>query len=222
MLVWAHGAPPFPRFPRRPGLRPPRRRLWCRAYSPRPPQRHDRLRLSVILVAPARRRRTRLRKRPAGYLLTQDLEAHYYNPLRPEDIRYGQWSAEERETKRPRTNTQRLAVRITARETGSGFQLQLQADGPRGLPVLLTLAFRTGSEIQAGPDGLLATAHNDLFLEKGHATARFGRYAIGFGPGRKDHTLVAMRGAASFPPNLRRVHVAWRAPVSETLDLVCE
>jgi hypothetical protein len=162
-----------------------------------------------------------IQKTPEGYLLTQNLEAHYYNPLRPDDIRYGQWSAAERETKRPRTNTQRLAVRITARETGTGFQLQVQVDGPRGLPVLLTLAFRPGSEIQAGPDGLLATAHNDLFLEKGYATARYGRHAIRFGPGRKDHTLVAMRGAASFPANLQRLHVAWRAPVSETLDFVC-
>jgi hypothetical protein len=162
-----------------------------------------------------------IEKTPAGYLLTQSLEAHYYNPLRPEDIRYGQWSAEERETKRPRTNTQKQAVRVTIREAENGFQLQLQVDGPRGLPVLLTLAFRPGTEIQASPEGLLSTAHNDVFLEKGHATARTGRHTIHFGPGRRDHTLVNMRGAAAFPANLQRVHLAWLAPVSETILLQC-
>jgi hypothetical protein len=60
-----------------------------------------------------------------------------------------------------------------------------------------------------------------VFFEKAHATARYGRQTIRFGPGRKDHTLVAMRGAATFPPNLHRIHLAWLAPVSETLDLVC-
>jgi hypothetical protein len=44
---------------------------------------------------------------------------------------------------------------------------------------------------------------------------------IRLGPGRRDHTLVNMRGAASFPANLQRVHLAWLAPVSERLDLVC-
>ncbi len=162
-----------------------------------------------------------LEKTPGGYLLTQNLEAHYYNPLRPEDIRYGQWSAEERETKRPRTNTQRLAARLTLGESPEGFRLRIDLEGPKGMPVLLTFGFPRETRLVAEADGSLSTAHDDLFLDQGFATARLGRSRIRFGPGRRDHTLVAMRGAASFPSSLQRIHLAWRAPVHETVRIDC-
>ncbi|MBI3698151.1 MAG: hypothetical protein HY238_25360, partial [Acidobacteria bacterium] len=156
-----------------------------------------------------------------GYRLSQDLEAYYYDALRPEDIVTGQWSDAERETKRRRTNAQKLAVRIGIAEREAGFQMDLRADGPKGLPVLLTLGFRANADIQAEPEGLLWTAHNDLFLEKGFAIARAGSSAIRFGSGRRDHTLVDMRGAAPLAAGRKRIHLAWRAPVAETITFAC-
>lgn len=156
-----------------------------------------------------------------GYALSQSLEAFYYDPLRPQDIVPGRWSDAERETKRPRTNAQKQRVDIRIAPTDEGYRLELSVEGPRGLPVLLSFGFRAGVQVEAAPGGSLWTGPRDRFLEGGFAVATAGRHAIRFGPGRRDHTLIEMRGAAPWRGLLQFVHLAWRAPVKETLDIAC-
>ncbi|HEX9794431.1 MAG TPA: hypothetical protein VGC54_10650 [Planctomycetota bacterium] len=128
-----------------------------------------------------------------GWLLRQDQEGPYYQPLPgellPDD---GDWEKMDRE-QRPQSEVQRQRTTIRVTEADGVFELHIRIAGTAGVPVAVELGFRSGGTLHG------VTAIEDLPAAWSFSgeTGRFeyGDDTIEFGPGRVEHGWTALRGA---------------------------
>jgi len=127
------------------------------------------------------------------FLLQQNLEGPYFQPLPVEQLRQeGNWSDSNRRL-RPQSEIQRLHTQVSIAESDGRFELTFTIQGTENVPVAIELAFREGGRLQ----GVTGLADIDLgyLLEKGMGTYSYGEKEIEFGPGLADHRWTQLRGS---------------------------
>jgi hypothetical protein len=151
-------------------------------------------------------------KRGAAYELTQSLEGPYYQPLDPpERVKAGEWGATR--ARRKRTEVCKLTQSASIAEGKGGFRLRLRAQGTPNVPVAVEIALREGGKLEgceAAPGGHI--------LASGQATYRVGGDLVRFGPGLKEHSYTAVRGAQPAAPGLR-VYLCGFTPFDHTIEI---
>ena len=139
--------------------------------------------------------------RDGRYLLRQELDGPYFQPLTKEQIALGEHTrmapngtlAPNSKALRARSEVQTLSATVEITESRGRFSLQFSITGTAHVPVAIELAFRSGGKL-TGVEPIADL--KDAFLLRGGA----GRYTLGddtidFGPGLADHTYTQVRGA---------------------------
>jgi hypothetical protein len=167
------------------------------------------------------------------YLLQQDIQVPYYQPL-PKHLRNPQgdypltpagnrfWS-KMNFLQRPKSNIQTLEQRITVIENAGAFELGFDVGGHDRVPMTIELAFRRDGELEGIEPGARRT--NAYFLRQGTGQFRVGSDVITFGPGQADHEMIRMEGASidatqrEAPPDRYRVYITGFTPFRKTLTI---
>lgn len=152
------------------------------------------------------------------YTVRQTLEGPYYQPLDPaRKVGTEDWAATRRE--RRQSEVCRLEQSATLDEIRGGFRLRLRAEGTDDVPVAVELNFREGGRLEGG---VAAPKLQDAWmLEKGDAVYRTGGGAVRFGPGRREHSYIEVRGAETKLAG-PSVYLTGFTPFDHTLTLVFE
>lgn len=159
-----------------------------------------------------------LARREGGYLLEQNLEGDYLQPLEPADRRSdGNWLAMP-QARRARSNVFRLRARVQIRETRNGFQLEFDIAGTERVPLAVEIALRSGGRL-AG-DGLASVPGqaNASFLREGFATYEREGRSVRLGPGCRGHGWTQLRGAEARLEGLALCLTDF-TPVKRTLEI---
>lgn len=154
------------------------------------------------------------RKQGGAYVLTQRLDAGYYQPFDP-PRHIDNDSFDSTRPERRRTEVCDLEQRATIRETSKGFQVRMQASGTDLVPVALELHLREGMKFDGvDPAPKVPDAY---LLRKGYTTIRSGDRAIRVGPGRADHGYTQVRGAL---PKMAgpSLYITGYTPFDHTID----
>ena len=155
-------------------------------------------------------------KSGASYVLSQELEAPYYQPI-DRKVAYNEWGAVRR--LRRQSQICHLRQQATVTERQNGFDLRIEASGTDDVPVAVEINLREGGDLsgcaKSGhfPDTWLTTAG-------GTAVYRAGRNQLRIGPGQAEHAYTQMRGAADklpgpsvyltgYTPYDRTIHFDW-------------
>lgn len=150
-----------------------------------------------------------------SWVLEQSLDAPYYQPLHPpETVGTEDW--EESRKRRRRTEMNYLTYRVTVTETGKGFSLKFEAEGPKDLPVMIELALRPGGRLE-GP-AKHPRAEDCYLLRSERATYRVGTDAVTFGPGLAQHEAITGRGIDAKLPG-PSVFLTGYAPFTHVLEI---
>jgi hypothetical protein len=149
---------------------------------------------------------TKGEKRGESYVLTQALDAGYYQPLgKRQPAGVDHWYA-MREA-RTRTEVCKLTTTATITAIKNGFRMRVQAEGTADVPVVIEIGLQGSGTLEGA----------DRFLESGHATWRVGDDSIRFGPGLKQHEYVDVRGAEGRLP-MKSVYLTGFAPFDHTVQ----
>ena len=139
---------------------------------------------------------------PGGsYLLRQELDGPYFQPLTKEQIAGGEHVkmapngtlANGSKALRAQSNVQRLQAGVMIAEKGGAFDLTFTIRGTEHVPVAIELAFRHGGKLQGVEP--VPELKDAFFLREGRGRYTFGSDTIEFGPGRVEHTYTQVRGA---------------------------
>lgn len=127
------------------------------------------------------------------FLLTQDLEGPYYQPIGEEFITAdGNWEAMPRE-KRPQSEIQKMHYRLKVSEIDGGLELDFSAEGTDRVPVAIELSFREGGEIKGG---VVIEELKDAYLPGDDIIIyRKGQEGIEIGGTLHQHNWTQLRGA---------------------------
>lgn len=133
-----------------------------------------------------------LAKTDSGYVLTQELEASYYQPLdSPRKITTETYNATRAE--RQRTEVCRLHYRVTVSETAGGCRLRIEANGTDDVPVSVELNLRESVAVTGAEK--LGQFKDAWLLKQGYADISAGHDRVRIGPGLGMHTHLEIRGA---------------------------
>ena len=134
-----------------------------------------------------------LEEKEGTIILTQELEAPYYQPFPAEELpRDGNWENMPRE-KRSQSEIQSLISKITIQQKETGFRLQIAVTGTDHVPLAIELGFRKGGTLEGVKplpeieDAYLAEAAGGMYTYEGEQ--------VRFGPGHSAHTWTQLRGA---------------------------
>lgn len=168
-----------------------------------------------------------LEARDGRYILRQELDGPYFQPLSADQIAAGEHVrmapngtlAANSRALRARSNVQTLTVTVEiAERTGSPgtFDLAIAIRGTERVPVAVEFAFRSGGTFEGvEPIPEVPGAHR-LRGPTGRYTA--AGHAIEFGPGRAEHSYTQLRGA--LPRwNGESVYVTGFTPFATTLRI---
>ncbi len=157
-----------------------------------------------------------MKKVDGGWQLTQTLEGPYYQPLEPSrPVAVQDYRASVAD--RRRTEVCKFTQIATIRETSSGFEVEIVAEGTPNVPVSIEILFRQGTQLEGVKP---AAAADSFLLASGHATARMGKDSIRVGPGLGIHQWTQLRGAAPKLPG-PSVYLCGLAPLRHTLKIDC-
>ncbi|WP_114750714.1 hypothetical protein [Pleomorphovibrio marinus] len=127
------------------------------------------------------------------YVLSSELEGPYYQPFEKGEVSGdGDWSKMPR-TDRKTSEVQKLHTNVRIKEITGGFEMEIDIAGTDHVPVALELIFREGGELkgvqpyQDLPETYFLSGEEGIYEREGEK--------ILFGPGRQEHTWVAIRGA---------------------------
>jgi len=142
-----------------------------------------------------------LEVRDGRYILRQELDGPYFQPLSPDQIATGEHTkmapngtlATNSKALRTRSNIQKLESVVEITESRGRFQLAISITGTAEVPVAVELTFRSGGTLQGVEP---VSGMKDTFLLR----TGTGRYVLGddtieFGPGHVEHTYTQIRGA---------------------------
>lgn len=133
-----------------------------------------------------------LTKEGGSYVLTQDLDAGYYQPFTPAR-KITTETYDNTRHERQRTEVCNLHYKATITETPTGCDLRIQATGTDEVPLAIEINLREDVQITGAEK--LGTPKDTWLLRKGHAEISAGGDSIQIGPGRADHTYLDVRGA---------------------------
>ena len=148
----------------------------------------------------------RMDRRDGSWLLRQQLEAPYYQPL-AQKVPPAEWSALR--ARRKQTQICRLRQSATVTENAGGFRLRLEAEGTPGVPVAVEISLRPGGNLAGASDGGV--------LSSGYATYTLGGDTVRFGPGLGAHRYTQVRGAEEKLPGLS-VYLTGFTPFDHTIE----
>ncbi|MCX6951210.1 MAG: hypothetical protein NTV51_03360 [Verrucomicrobia bacterium] len=158
------------------------------------------------------------------YVLRQELDGPYFQPLSPDQIATGEHTkmapngtlATNSKALRTRSNLKKLESVVEITEARGRFQLAISIVGTDDVPVSVELAFRSGGNLE-GVEPVQGV--KDAFLLR-HGTGRYvlGNDTIEFGPGRADHTYTQIRGALPKSEGLS-VYLTGLTPFRTTLTI---
>jgi hypothetical protein len=139
-----------------------------------------------------------------AYVLTQSLDAPYYQPLAPpQTVDYKNWPALR--DRRRKSQTCKLEQSASVTEKAGGFELRIQARGESGgkalgVPLAVEINLREGGQL----DGCHPAPHAEgaFVLEKDFATYRVDGQTVRFGPGIAPHLLTQLHGAEAKLPGV--------------------
>jgi len=150
----------------------------------------------------------KLEKQGTAYVLRQQLEAPYYQPL-ARKVTPDQWSAARQQ--RRQTQICKLQQSATITEIAGGFRLRLEAKGTPGVPVAVEVSLRSGGKLEGVGD--------DMVLASGHATYSLDGDRVRFGPGLADHRYIQVRGAEPKLPG-ESVYLTGFTPFDHVLEFL--
>jgi hypothetical protein len=156
-----------------------------------------------------------VRKQGGDYVLSQKLEAAYYQPLNPpRRVTPATWASLRSE----RAATQKCVLEqiATVSPTAKGFRLRIQARGTEGVPVSIEINLRDGGALE----GCRPAAVGVAFLDDGFATYSGRENRIRFGPGLREHSYAQVRGALPKMPGTS-VYLTAFTPCDHTLEFEC-
>ena len=135
-----------------------------------------------------------LKKTANGYVLQSKLDVPYYQPL-PKHLRKKDgdytlspsiddrfWNKMDFKN-RPVSNVKTLTTVLTLHEKDGLNELIFDIDGPKGVLVTIELCFNSGGELS----GSFQRVGENMFLETGTGSYRFGNDTIQFGSGLSEH-----------------------------------
>ncbi len=159
---------------------------------------------------------TSMKKSGDAYHLAQILEGPYYQPIDPPRPIAAQDYNPTRPLRR-RSEVCRLTQTATIRETPTGFEIEITAQGTPNVPIAIEILFRQGTAL----DGVSpATTADSFLLPAGFATARSGSDIIRIGPGLGLHRWTQLRGAAPKLPG-PSIYLCALTPLRHTLQIDC-
>lgn len=172
------------------------------------------VRFSSAFFGKAQFRARTLTKSGASFELKQMLDAGYYQPFEPTRI-VGPEEYDFTREQRRRTEISKLNYTATITETPRGAKVRIQADGTDEVPVAVEINLREGGVITGAERS--GQGKEAWFLPKGHATFALGGDTIKIGPGRKDHSYIAVRGALP-PLDGPSIWITGNTPFDHTLE----
>ncbi len=142
-----------------------------------------------------------LEVREGRYILRQELDAPYFQPLTKDQIANGEHTkmapngtlATNSKALRARSEVQTLTATVDVTEAGGKFSLAFSIRGTEHVPVVIELAFRPGGTLHGVEP--VADIKDAFFLRSGTGRYVLGADAIEFGPGMVEHTYTQPRGA---------------------------
>ena len=144
-------------------------------------------------------------------ILPQYLEAPYYQPLDPAR-KFSASNWEEMRNHRAKSQVCRLTQTVGITEKPDGFQLRIEANGTKGVPVTVEISFREGGQLagceQSGPETFLLSANKGSYS--------VGSDRIRFGPGLSEHRYTQVRGALPRMPG-QTVYLTGFTPMKRTI-----
>ncbi|MBZ5619653.1 MAG: hypothetical protein LAQ69_13155 [Acidobacteriia bacterium] len=155
---------------------------------------------------------SKLQKEGSAYVLRQELEAPYYQPL-PRRVAADQW--DQVRGQRQRSEVCRLRQSASITEIPGGFRLRLEAQGTPHVPVAVEVSLRSGDT----PSGCVPAPGNPegMLLPSGYATYTVGPDQVKFGPGRGEHRYTQVRGAEPKLPGIS-VYLTGFTPFDHVLE----
>jgi hypothetical protein len=142
-----------------------------------------------------------LEVRDGRYVLRQELDGPYFQPLTKEQIALGEHTkmapngtlAANSRALRARSEVQTLAAVVEITEDRGRFVLAFSITGTAHVPVAIELGFRHGGALQGVEP---VPEMKDAFLLRSDiGRYTFGSDVIDFGPGLVEHTYTQVRGA---------------------------
>ena len=109
----------------------------------------------------------------------------------------------------------RLEQSATILELPKGFRLRIQSHGTARVPVTVEINLREGGTLEGCEPAAKSTGA--WMLPSGHAIYRAGSHGIRFGPGRREHTYLQVRGAAQKLEG-PSVYITGSTPFDHTLE----
>jgi len=133
-----------------------------------------------------------LTRENGSYVLTQELDAGYYQPFTPtRKITTETYDNTRRE--RERTEICRLHYKATVTETAKGCRLRIEANGTDEVPLTVEINLREGVSISGAEK--IGQFKDAWLLRNGHAEIAAGADRVRIGPGIGQHTYLEVRGA---------------------------
>lgn len=149
-----------------------------------------------------------------SYVMTQDLDAGYYQPFSPPRKVTTETYDDTRE-ERQRTEICRLHYKTTITETSKGCKLRIEAGGTDGVPLTVEINLREGATITGAEK--IGKFRDAWLLKDGFADVTAGADRIRIGPGIGEHTYLEVRGAK---PRLEgpSIFLTGLTPFDRTID----
>lgn len=165
-----------------------------------------------------------LEVRDGAYVLQQELDGPYFQPLTPDQIAGGEHVkmapngtlAPGSKSLRARSEVQTLQSVVTIRETAGKFRLEISIQGTSEVPVAIELAFRPGGTLHGVEP--VPEAKDAFLLRAGTGRYTLGADTIEFGPGRAEHSYTQVRGALPKWDGLS-VYLTGLTPLRATLTI---
>jgi len=142
-----------------------------------------------------------LEVRDGRYVLRQELDGPYFQPLTKDQIAHGEHTkmapngtlAPNSKALRARSNIQTFESTVTVSESRGKFELAIVVRGTAEVPVAIELAFRHGGKLEGVEP--LHDLKDAYVLRTGTGRYVLGSDVIEFGPGHVEHTHTQIRGA---------------------------
>lgn len=136
---------------------------------------------------------SKILKNGNDWILQNELEGPYYQPLDPEKISPDGDLEKMPRTLRKQSEIQKLSYKVTVREHQLGIEIEFDLSGTEGVPVSLELIFRAGG-ILSGVNAIPNRKDAYLFSDQ-EGTYTVGNDQIAFSKGLSLHKGFQLRGA---------------------------
>lgn len=155
------------------------------------------------------------RREGNSFVMTQNLEAPYYQPI-DQVVKPADWASVR--AARKQSQICKLEQKATITETSSGFRIRVQSVGTPDVPLSVEINFREGGTLEGATRSRIAP--DSWVLQSGQGIYRVGKNAIKFGPGLGEHMYTQVRGAE---PKLTgpSVYLTGFTPFDHTIEFEC-